>query len=312
MLHVQPTFLDEVILMKQWTAKFPDEMNAIEACQKQVQSGQEQLQTGMIRGSEVQTRLNVKVAKEYFCMKKCVKEAESELTKQKAELDGLQKQLAGAKEALEKQEAELDQLNKQLRENIEKLEASEQKQVHKDAELQVSKAEEVRLQAQLAGAKEAHEKQEAELDQLNKQLRENIEKLEASEQKQVHKDAELQVSKAEVVRLQAQLAGAKEDLNGLSSKLDTRDQELIQTKKDLNATISEVGDLKLVVSQQEMDIAQGKADIQRMESEREAEKERTDRSHDLDHETKPIVNLYKGRAVYNGHSFDVLTIELTG
>ena len=256
MLHVQPTFLDEVILMKQWTAKFPDEMNAIEACQKQVQSGQEQLQTGMIRGSEVQTRLNVKVAKEYFCMKKCVKEAESELTKQKAELDGLQKQLAGAKEALEKQEAELDQLNKQLRENIEKLEASEQKQVHKDAELQVSKAEEVRLQAQLAGA--------------------------------------------------------KEDLNGLSSKLDTRDQELIQTKKDLNATISEVGDLKLVVSQQEMDIAQGKADIQRMESEREAEKERTDRSHDLDHETKPIVSLYKGRAVYNGHSFDVLTIELTG
>ena len=200
MLHVQPTFLDEVILMKQWTAKFPDEMNAIEACQKQVQSGQEQLQTGMIRGSEVQTRLNVKVAKEYFCMKKCVKEAESELTKQKAELDGLQKQLAGA----------------------------------------------------------------------------------------------------------------KEDLNGLSSKLDTRDQELIQTKKDLNATISEVGDLKLVVSQQEMDIAQGKADIQRMESEREAEKERTDRSHDLDHETKPIVSLYKGRAVYNGHSFDVLTIELTG
>ena len=256
MLHVQPTFLDEVILMKQWTAKFPDEMNAIEACQKQVQSGQEQLQTGMIRGSVVQTRLNVKVAKEYFCMKKCVKEAESELTKQKAELDGLQKQLAGAKEALEKQEAELDQ--------------------------------------------------------LNKQLRENIEKLEASEQKQVHKDAELQVSKAEVVRLQAQLAGAKEDLNGLSSKLDTRDQELIQTKKDLNATISEVGDLKLVVSQQEMDIAQGKADIQRMESEREAEKERTDRSHDLDHETKPIVKLYKGRAVYNGHSFDVLTIELTG
>ena len=245
MLHVQPTFLDEVILMKQWTAKFPDEMNAIEACQKQVQSGQEQLQTGMIRGSEVQTRLNVKVAKEYFCMKKCVKEAESELTKQKAELDGLQKQLAGAKEALEKQEAELDQ--------------------------------------------------------LNKQLRENIEKLEASEQKQVHKDAELQLSKAEVVRLQAQLAGAKEDLNGLSSKLDTRDQELIQTKKDLNATISEVGD-----------IAQGKADIQRMESEREAEKERTDRSHDLDHETKPIVNLYKGRAVYNDHSFDVLTIELTG
>ena len=253
---MQPTFLDEVLLMKQWTAKFPDEMNAIEACQKQVQSGQEQLQTGMIRGSEVQTRLNVKVAKEYFCMKKCVKEAESELTKQKAELDGLQKQLAGAKEALEKQEAELDQ--------------------------------------------------------LNKQLRENIEKLEASEQKQVHKDAELQVSKAEVVRLQAQLAGAKEDLNGLSSKLDTRDQELIQTKKDLNATISEVENLKLVVSQQEMVIAQGKADIQRMESEREAEKERTDRSHDLDHETKPIVNLYKGRAVYNDHSFDVLTIELTG
>ena len=256
MLHVQPTFLDEVILMKQWTAKFPDEMNAIEACQKQVQSGQEQLQTGMIRGSEVQTRLNVKVAKEYFCMKKCVKEAESELTKQKAELDGLQKQLAGAKEA--------------------------------------------------------HEKQEAELDQLNKQLRENIEKLEASEQKHAHKDADLQLYKAEVVRLQAQLDEANKDLNGLSSRLDTRDQELIQTKKDLNATISEVGDLKLVVSQQEMDIAQGKADIQRMESEREAEKERTDRSHDLDHETKPIVNLYKGRAVYNDHSFDVLTIELTG
>ena len=253
---MQPTFLDEVLLMKQWTAKFPDEMNAIEACQKQVQSGQEQLQTGMIRGSVVQTRLNVKVAKEYFCMKKCVKEAESELTKQKAELDGLQKQLAGAKEA--------------------------------------------------------HEKQEAELDQLNKQLREKIEKLEASEQKHAHKDAELQVSKAELDGLQKQLAGAKEDLNGLSSKLDTRDQELIQTKKDLNATISEVENLKLVVSQQEMVIAQGKADIQRMESEREAEKERTDRSHDLDHETKPIVNLYKGRAVYNGHSFDVLTIELTG
>ena len=263
---MQPTFLDEVLLMKQWTAKFPDEMNPIEACQKQMQSGQEQLQTGMIRGSVVQTRLNVKVAKEYFCMKKCVKEAESELTKQKAELDGLQKQLAGAKEALEKQEAELDQLNKQLREKIEKLEASEQKHVHKDAELQVSKA------------------------------------------KVEEKEKELEASKAEVVRLQAQLDEANKDLNGLSSRLDTRDQELIQAKNDLNATLSEVENLKLVVSQQEMVIAQGKADIQRMESEREAEKERTDRSHDLDHETKPIVNLYKGRAVYN----DVLTIELTG
>ena len=167
---MQPTFLDEVLLMKQWTAKFPDEMNAIEACQKQVQSGQEQLQTGMIRGSVVQTRLNVKVAKEYFCMKKCVKEAESELTKQKAELDGLQKQLAGAKEAHEKQEAELDQLNKQLREKIEKLEASEQKHVHKDAELQASKAEVVRLQVQLDEANKDLEKQKAVLDQLKKQL----------------------------------------------------------------------------------------------------------------------------------------------